>query len=135
MISPLLLPSATRFALAIACIRVCAFNGLSRYKHDKHFTSNPVNHIAHTKTIRSGFLESLNSLSNSRFSIFSLCGLISKCHSLKVWISFCSWLITTAISVSCIHFSFRLNSCASCWLAFLILLSKTSISFAQYSCT
>ena len=32
----------------------------------------------------------MNSLSNSRFSIFVRCDLMSRSHFLKVWISFCS---------------------------------------------
>lgn len=95
-------------------ISVCAFSGLSRYKQDKHFTSKPVNYIAQTNTTRNGLKASLNSLPSSRFSIFARWGRISRFHFLKVCISFCSWLMTTAISVSCIHFSLRDSSIASC---------------------
>ena len=49
-IIPNCFPGNVRLALAIACIKVCAFIGLSKYKVDILGTSKPVSHIAHTNT-------------------------------------------------------------------------------------
>ena len=126
------LPSHTRLARAIDCIRVCAFNGLSRYRHESDFTSKPVSHMAQTNTMRRGFSRSLYSLSSSRVSNFLRCGMMSLPHFWKYWISFCSCEMTTAISVSFIHESFSFNTCTSCWLLlWAISCSRLAIASCQ----
>ena len=102
-------------ARAMACISVCAFIGLSMYSVDRHSTSKPVSHMAHTTATRNGCFGSLKAVSTSTrllsgvskpCFISARCGMMSKpqrwnsapspwasltINPTMVWSSHCAW--------------------------------------------